>query len=505
MLLEAFDRWVRARPDSIAVWFNGEGVSYAELHALAKCVAAALIAAGAGPGERVVLYQPKDSCAIASMLGVLYSGAAYVPIDPRAPVARVQQIIESCEPCALLGNRTFIQRISGVDPRVRRIDTGSVANPPNGFGGDSRESPRISGDTPAYVLYTSGSTGVPKGVVITHEGARSFVDWACRQFALNAHDRLTNFAPLSFDLSVFDIFAALSSGASVDLIGPELLLRPRELVARLAEWKTTTLYAVPSTITLLQREGGLDQVTLPALQRVLYAGEAFPIASLIAAMAALPRVAFYNLFGPTETNVCTFHALRSAPNPEDTEVPIGRACDHLTVELLDDQGGPVPVGQEGELCVAGPALMKEYFREPQATAATFHPPDRFEDGRRRYRTGDRAICDESGQFWFRGRCDRLVKRRGYRVEPGEIEVALRRHPRVIEAAVVSESDGTETRLRAFVTLDAIGQVSALILRAHCGSLLPAYMVPDSVEVLQTLPRTLTGKVDLQSLRGREHL
>jgi acyl-coenzyme A synthetase/AMP-(fatty) acid ligase len=216
-------------------------------------------------------------------------------------------------------------------------------------------------------------------------------------------------------------------------------------------------------------------------------------------MHCLPNTSVYNLFGPTETNVCLYHKVPAAPDESAHQVPIGKPCQHLTVELLDDGAHSLSPSIEGEICVAGPSVLSEYFRRPQETALAFYPAQQFADGRARYRTGDRASVDESGLYWFHGRHDRLVKRRGFRVELGEIEAAICTEPSVREAAAYVRRSEADTRIHVAVVLHATRVLSPLSLRAHCGKLLPAYMVPDVVELVSDLPRTPNGKVDLQRL------
>jgi acyl-CoA synthetase (AMP-forming)/AMP-acid ligase II len=216
-------------------------------------------------------------------------------------------------------------------------------------------------------------------------------------------------------------------------------------------------------------------------------------------MQALPQARFYNLFGPTETNVCTYFAVPPTLAPDAFDVPIGKPCEHLTVELLNEQAEATPIGQEGEICVAGPTVMKEYFRRPLATSVAFHERSLFSDGQARYRTGDIARADSQGVLWFLGRHDRMVKRRGYRIELGEIEAAFGRCTAIREVAVFTATEGDNIRVRVAVVLQEGQKTSALTLKAHCGKLLPPYMVPDSISIVSEIPRTPNGKVDLANL------
>jgi L-proline---[L-prolyl-carrier protein] ligase len=277
------------------------------------------------------------------------------------------------------------------------------------------------------------------------------------------------------------------------------MLRPRELVRKMHEWRITLTYAVPSTISLLESDGGLREHPLPHLTRVLYAGEPFPVSRLRSVMECIPQAQFYNLFGPTETNVCTYHALASVPDERCRQISIGRACEHLTVDSLDENANPVSPGSEGELCVAGPTVIAEYFRRPGATQGAFFDAARFADGRARYRTGDRVSIDGEGLFWFHGRRDRMIKRRGYRVELGEIEAVLDTHATVLEVAVFPHCAGNDMHMVAAVVPRPGTGATPLTLKAHCGRLLPSYMVPDTILILESLPRTENGKVDLQRL------
>jgi amino acid adenylation domain-containing protein len=456
----------------------------------------------------------KDADAIAVLLGILLLGAAYVPIDPRAPRLRIAQILEDCAPRAWIVASTTLSRLRASSPELC-TEVPEVLSLPEAFAGAPREDstldPSNDADWPtitiqpedaAYILYTSGTTGQPKGVELSHRAATAFVDWAVSCFDLDESDRVASFAPLSFDLSIFDLFASLSAGAAALLVAQERLLRPKELVAWLSSREITILYAVPSTIERLVVDGQWRSSAVPSLKRVLYAGEPFPIPSLRTAMHALSSARFFNLFGPTETNVCTYHALAEIPAEEVTSVPIGIPCAHLDVELRDEDGNPVRPGEPGELYVAGPQLMTGYFGKPELSEQAFAPSRMPGDQRQFYRTGDFAKQDELGRYWFLGRRDRLVKRRGYRLELGEIEAALRRHVAVREVVAYAERQSDTVRVVAVVTLREGATASPLMLKAHSGTCLPPYLVPDAVEIVAELPRTLTGKLDLLALQGQ---
>jgi amino acid adenylation domain-containing protein len=354
-------------------------------------------------------------------------------------------------------------------------------------------------DSLAYILYTSGSTGQPKGVMLSHRNAVSYVDWVSEVFEPTDLDRFSSHAPLHFDLSILDIFVPIKHGATVILIGSELGKDPIQLAALISDKRITRWYSTPSILSLLAQYGKLTQHTYAALRTVLFAGEVFPIKHLRALKALLPGPKYFNLYGPTETNVCTYYEIPDQIATERAQpYPIGRVCSHFQAAVFDEQGQAVPPGQEGELHVSGAGVMIGYWNLPEQTAQAFLVDA---SGRQWYKTGDIVVQAPDGDYTYVGRRDRMVKKRGYRVELGEIEAGLYRHPAVKEAAVVALTDENGVRVKAYLCCKALESRPSLIeLKRFCAEHLPSYMIPDQFSFQEVLPKTSTDKIDYQRLK-----
>jgi amino acid adenylation domain-containing protein len=506
---------VRAHPNRIAVEWRNETLTYRQLDELSDAVASTLIEAGIGPGHRVGLYQPKTHRSIAAMLGISKAGAAYVPVDPHAPPLRAAYILGDCAVSAVVASADRLDSLA-----EHRADLPSVKLAIVSDGGSSgRDSwldrraweglkavpgrtwrPAVETD-PAYLLYTSGSTGKPKGVIISHRNALTFIDWGAETFLVGPDDRLSSHAPLHFDLSVFDIDVALKCGAAVVLVPEQVAPFPGELAKWIRDRRITVWYSVPSALVRMLLHGHMDRVQYPALRTVLFAGEVFPQKYLRDVMRLLPGAEFFNLYGPTETNVCTFYHVPHDLDPAATSIPIGAACANTEVFAVDPEGRLMGVGQEGELLVRGGTVMAGYWGLPEKTAQVLVRNDlqpAFED--RVYRTGDIVRLAEDGNYFFIGRRDHMVKSRGYRIELGEIEQVLHLNDKVKEAAVVPVPDEEiGARLKAFIAPHDGVSLAADELHSFCLTRLPAYMVPESFDVRAELPKTSTGKTDRQAL------
>jgi amino acid adenylation domain-containing protein len=486
---------------------EGLNLSYAALDDVSSRIAGFLVAAGVTPGDRVGVIMPKGSRAVAAFLGIMKVRAAYVPADYTAPAGRNRAILMDCGvKVAFLDPScsNVMDEWTGDLPVVVLTGDGQAPTPGREVVPWQKveEHQRASvdgrsvGDL-AYVLYTSGSTGVPKGVMISHDNALSFVDWCSDVFAPTEADRFSSHAPFHFDLSILDIYVPFKHGATVVVVSEELGKNPKELARFIADQRLTVWYSTPSILGLLVQFGGLRSKDCSALRLVLFAGEVFPIKHLRDLVSCWPLPRYFNLYGPTETNVCTFYEVPTPIPAERTEpFPIGAACSHCRALVLDEDGIEVSATPEGLLHIAGRSVFQGYWNQPEQSARTFRERP---DGHW-YNTGD-VVSREGSAFSYRGRRDRMVKRRGYRIELGEIERGLYLHPELGEVAVVAvPDDAAGTRIVAF--LSSSGERPSIIgLKTFCGANLPAYMSPDTFVFLDRLPRTSTDKVDYQRLRA----
>jgi amino acid adenylation domain-containing protein len=504
-----------AHPGQLAVADGDRRLSYAELEARSNQLAWLLRERGVRRGDRVGIFLEKSLEAIVALYGAMKAGAAYVPLDPGAPVMRVGSMANDCGLKALLsetGRGPLWERIAKQATALEIIvalDSGDApAGPPDvtlltsrDLDGQPTGAPPGQGidEDLAYILYTSGSTGRPKGVMLSHRNALEFVLWAAREFSLRPPDRLSQFAPLHFDLSTFDLFAAARAAASVHLVPRATLVFPLQVRKFLEEHAITVMYCVPSILSLLTERAMLNPGDLSHVRAVLFAGEVFPTKYLSRLMQLLPHADFANLYGPTETNVCTCYRLGEVPRETDPPIPIGRAIDNVETLVVTEEGRRAAPGEVGELYVRGGTVMRGYWGDPARTqtACVAHP---FQPELRDpvYRTGDLVIEREDGNYELLGRRDTQIKSRGYRIELGEIESTLYAHPEVVECAVVALPDEMIThRLKAFVL--ARETLKEADLRSFCAKRLPTYMIPEQFEFRRSLPKTSTGKIDRQSL------
>lgn len=493
-------------PTHTALSSGTEALSYRELDEASDALAASLQIQGVTFHDRVGLCLPKSLASVVALYATLKSGASYVPIDVRTPLMRLLSLLIDSDCRVVFTTPGIASQVVAIWPpeaRMPLIKQISFPNqrPPTTDTENQNLRPAshevvVDADRPAAILYTSGSTGQPKGVVLTHRNISCFVEWSRNHFQLQPTARIASLAPLHFDLSTFDLFAAHSSGAATVLIDEKAAMFPKAVAAILEKERISICYAVPTTWNQLANTGGLHQSPLPDLRHVLFAGEVFPLPQLRRLMNLIPHATFTNLYGPVETNVCTHYTVLTPPTDGMEEIPIGHACAHASVLLIADDGNPVSPGEIGEICVMGPSVTPGYWRQPQQTSSS-----RLRGNPLSYRTGDLGIQDPDGTIRFRGRRDHQVKLRGHRIDLGELEAVFCRHPKVRQAVAILDRDQErEDSLIVFVQLSAPGP-SPTDLQRHAAEWLPSYARPTLVVIREDFPLTTTGKIDRTSIRN----
>jgi amino acid adenylation domain-containing protein len=499
--------------ERIAVVAGDRATSYGDLDRRGTRMAHLLRDQGCVPGDRVGLLVPKSTAGIVGMIGALRAGCLYVPLDLMSPPARLARILAACRPRVVLcegagaaAAAALADRDEARGARFGRLDRGG-GGPFRFDGGDLESAPEqalpsaASADGAAHILFTSGSTGEPKGVVVTHRSVLAFVEWANGYFGATAGDRNSGHSPFFFDLSTYDIYGTFAAGAELHLVDPAWNLLPHRLAAFIRERRLTQWFSVPSVLSYMAKLDVLRQDDLPDLRRVLWCGEVFPTPSLIYWMKRLPRARFTNLYGPTEATIASsYHTLERPPEDPAAEVPIGRACAGETLHVLDGALRPAAPGSPGDLYLGGVGLSPGYWEQPELTAQAFvDAPGRG----RLYRTGDRARLGRDGLVYFLGRSDQQIKSRGYRIELGEIEQALGTLPDLRESAVVAiPTDGFEGhRICCAYALRPGATAAPAAVRRQLAALLPPYMLPAAWRRVPELPRTPNGKVDRRAIRS----
>ena len=494
-------------------------MSYGELATLASRFAHALLEIGCRPGDRVALILPKEIRTIAAMVGTLMAGCAYVPIDLASPATRASRIVATADVSLTFVHSSAAALLDGIvaeggaGPRPvvattadapvegasfrTSFDAGTIAQLP-----ETPPAVTVRTDAAAHILFTSGSTGLPKGVLITHDNVAAFLDWALPAFGIGADDRLSSHPPLHFDLSTFDVFGALSSGAELRLVDPALNVSPRGLARFIDEAELTQWFSVPSTMTFLASADAVPDGGWQSLRRVLFCGEVLPTRVLRHWMERLPHARFTNLYGPTEATIASsYHTFDAIPADDTEPIPIGVACEGEELLVLDDALAPAATGEIGDLYIGGVGLSPGYWRDEEKTDAAFVRDPRDPD-RRLYRTGDLARLGDDGLLYFLGRVDSQIKSRGYRIELGEVETAVNALDAIRESAVVGcESDGFEgTQIGcAYASADGVS-ATPVELRTQLVETLPRYMLPTRWLELDELPKNANGKIDRPRLR-----
>ncbi|MFC8077826.1 amino acid adenylation domain-containing protein [Streptomyces sp. NPDC057307] len=504
-LHDAFEEQAARTPRRIAVEYEGGTLSYGELEVRSNQVAHVLRQHGVGPEVLVGVCAERSPELVVGLLGVLKAQGAYVPLDPEYPTDRLSFmandfVAHDAEVPLVLTQRHLADKVPGA--RVLLLDDASLWEAPTSAPPARRAGPADL----AYAIYTSGSTGKPKAVLNGHRGVRNRIDWMQRTYGLTADDAVLQKTPTSFDVSVWEFFWPLMTGARLVLARPGGHRDPAYLRDLIVERSVTTAHFVPSMLGVFLQEPGIGSAT--SLRRVICSGEALPADTAREFTRRFPWSELHNLYGPTEAaiDVSAWHCHPAALEGR-TSVPIGRAIQNMRLHVLDETGDAVAAGTRGELHIGGVGLARGYLGRPGLTAEKFVPDPLGLPGSRLYRTGDLASQDAEGVVEFHGRIDDQVKLRGLRVELGEIDAALRSLTWVRDAATVLREDVPgDQRLIAYVVLDG-DMLDSALTRKELGAFLPDFMIPTSFVPLRAFPLTPNGKLDRKALpapvsRGR---
>lgn len=508
------------RSDATAVVEGAESLGYGALEEASSRLAHVLAHRGVRRGSRVCLLLPKTPASIVAIFGVLKAGASYVPLDPDSPAARTEKMLRSADDRFVLTSSECADRASELlehPPSTGSWTVGWLEEgpPPSGVSGTAfsldevNDAParapnlRTSQDDLAYIMFTSGSTGEPKGVMITHANVLAFLDWAVPYFGIGPDDRCSSHPPLHFDLSVFDIFGSSAAGAELHLVPKKLNLLAGALARFIGESALTQWFSVPSVLNYMVRSDCVSQGDFPSLKRLIWCGEVLPTPTLMHLMQRLPHATFTNLYGPTEATIASsYYTVPDVPADERADIPIGTPCAGEELLVLDESLAPVPAGEIGELHIAGAGLSPGYWRDAGKTGEAFLEARVDGSVERIYRTGDLATIDDDGFFRFVGRADTQIKSRGYRIELGEIESALRALDSLEDVAVVAiRSGGFESWTICCACVPSVpGMLDPTAVVRDLREALPSYMLPQRWLEYERLPTNVNGKIDRPRLK-----
>ena len=502
------------QPDKIAFKYLSDTLTFSELHVKSNQLAQHLRNQEVQKGDRIGIYMPRCLETTIAIYGILKAGAVYVPLDPFTPIIRTEFVCKDCD----------IKHIISIPQQTRKLkkfsgDTGLVSI--IGIHQELSVATTISwetifevsvvpstpvnilGDDLAYILYTSGSTGTPKGIMHTHASALAFVKLAATMYEMQ--DAIYGMhAPLHFDPSVQGYYAAPYALATTIIVSDAHTKMPSSLTELIEKEKITIWFSVPLALIQMLSHGNLDHRDMSSLKWVLFSGEVFATKHLQALMKRWPFAKFSNIYGPTEANQCTYYHLETPPLT-DTPIPIGYIWGDTAFKIIDQQDQEVNDGDIGELVIRTATMMKGYWNNPELTQASFYKEETIVGAPHiYYRTGDQVCLDKEGRLLFLGRKDHQVKIRGYRIELGEIESVLSSYSGIEEAVtiVINEEITAQKKLIAILLPSHHTNIDIAALKVYCQQKLPAYAIPDSIEIYHEFPRTASGKINRKEIEKR---
>mgnify|MGYP003636021951 CR=1 FL=1 len=501
LVQQYFSNSARRFPDKAGLNCADDSSTFRDSDLLTNAIANHICANGMERGSFIPFFMSKSINSIHSILSILKSDCAYVPIDVASPPGRINSILEVSNASLVIVDKASKELFLSHLPDGSKIDI-LVIDEFSGGDTSERDYQNLSIDI-AYVLFTSGSTGVPKGVMIPHKAIIDYIDWCVSEYELSSSDVIANHAPLYFDNSTFDLYTAFSTGAELHLVHDAVNAVLPSLIKWIRNRKISTFFCVPSVMSMLLRSRRLKSDSFPDLRHMIAAGEVLPPDVVRGWMELYPHVQFTNMYGPTEITVdCSFHVIREIPTPDQQTIPIGKARPNMELFVRTENGElQQAVGARGELLVRGTSVAYGYLGDSEKTNKAFiQNPNNDVFADMLYCTGDLVEIDAQGDYLFLGRADEQIKYLGYRIELGEIEAALTSIDGVDEGVVVfNDSDKPEeTGIGALVSSETLDEKALL---AELRDKVPPYMVPSRV-LLKTddFPRTANEKYDRKSIK-----
>ena len=493
-VLECLEKSVEQFPDRIAFEDKTDSFTYREVRELSGKTCTAI----AGVTDRicrpVAVYMDKNIKSLVLFLGTVYSGNFYCPLDSKMPRQRIDSILQVLKPIMILTDRKHRDAVEEFASNIPVLCWEDIQNTIVDEALINRRISQVREQDPLYVLFTSGSTGVPKGVVVSHRVILNYLEWLDGHFDMDEHTVFGNQAPLYFDISVHDLYGAIYFGGKMVIIPPSLFGFPVKLIEFMNERRISTFLWVPSAMSIVAALKTFREIRPQYLTSVMFAGEVLPRKYLDYWRENLPDILYANLYGPTETFVCTAY-LCSGDEPEGNPMPIGRPIRNVRAYILDEEGKEVSVGETGELCLSGSCLAIGYYNNPEKTEASFiRNPVVTEYPERLYRTGDLVYENEDGELIYVSRRDYQIKHMGYRIELGEIETAVYSIPEIRDCVCVYD----EKRKRIILYYDG-KEMEKADLKERLSRKVPEYMIPGKYVYMAMLPHNANGKIDRKSL------